>query len=165
MGIANWITMGNGLSSFLAILFAPYDYRISIILIYVSFIGDVLDGKVARMLNQTSELGKNLDSFSDLISFGIAPMYILFNIVQRSPLLYVVISFYVMCVLYRLARFNVTANALAGETKTHFEGLPAHYPTLIMVTLLWFVPSIYVLYLSIPFALLMISTVKVKNIL
>lgn len=163
MGIANYITMLNGIASFLAILLVSYDYRISIILIYVSFVGDILDGKVARMLNETSEFGKNLDTLSDLISFGIAPMYILFSIVQTNIFVYIILSFYMMCVLYRLARFNVGANATATKTKTHFEGLPAHYPTIIMITLLWFISPIYIIYLSVPFALLMVSKIKIPN--
>lgn len=90
-----------------------------------SYIMDILDGRVARMIKAETEMGIELDSFSDLISFGIAPAYMIyeFALKEYGIVSYPVILLYVICGALRLARFNI--KSLSGESsKTHFQGLP-----------------------------------------
>ncbi|MCX7641226.1 MAG: CDP-diacylglycerol--serine O-phosphatidyltransferase, partial [Elusimicrobiales bacterium] len=90
-----------------------------------SYIMDILDGRIARMINAETEIGIELDSFSDLISFGIAPAYMIyeFALKEYGPFAYPVVLIYVICGALRLARFNL--KSLYGDvSKTHFQGLP-----------------------------------------
>ncbi len=94
------------------------------ILIMVGGMLDSMDGLLARKLNATSEIGKQLDSFADLITFGIAPIMIYLSMhhiavkhVLHLPEI-IISAYYVLCAIYRLARYNVS------EYKEYFEGLP-----------------------------------------
>ncbi len=95
-------------------------------LVAAAFVFDVLDGKVARWRHSASALGRELDSLADVISFGVAPTAIAFAIGIDSALDQVVLIFFALCGLSRLARFNVTAEALSGPTGRvkYFEGTP-----------------------------------------
>jgi len=88
---------------------------------------DFMDGKVARWRKKSSLMGQELDSLADLISFGVSPAAAAFAIGVRSPLDHLVLTFFVLCGLIRLARFNVTVQALpkdeSGKSK-YFEGTP-----------------------------------------
>jgi len=90
-----------------------------------SYIMDILDGRVARMIGAETEIGVELDSFSDLISFGIAPAYMIYEFALRGYGIgaYPVVIIYIMCGALRLARFNL--KSLQGESsKNFFQGLP-----------------------------------------
>jgi CDP-diacylglycerol---serine O-phosphatidyltransferase len=92
--------------------------------ILAGIIMDMLDGRVARWVNATSEFGVELDSLSDLITFGVAPAILIYEMVL-SPLGrpgIMIAIFFVMAAALRLARFNVKAHT--GETTNHFTGLP-----------------------------------------
>jgi len=95
---------------------------------------DFMDGKVARWRKKASLMGQELDSLADLISFGVAPACAAFALGLRTPVDHVLLSFFVLCGLTRLARFNVTVSALpkdaTGKSK-YFEGTPI--PTSILV--------------------------------
>jgi len=95
-------------------------------LVLVALIFDVLDGRIARWRHHASPMGRELDSLADVISFGVAPAGIAFAAGLRSPLDQVILMYFVGCGLSRLARYNVTAEALATETGKvrHFEGTP-----------------------------------------
>ncbi|MCJ1475143.1 CDP-diacylglycerol-serine O-phosphatidyltransferase [Lambiella insularis] len=88
---------------------------------------DFMDGKVARWRHKSSLMGQELDSLADLVSFGVAPASLAFALGLRTPLDTVVLSFFVLCGLTRLARFNVTVSTLpkdaTGKSK-YFEGTP-----------------------------------------
>lgn len=93
------------------------------VLVLVSAFLDFLDGKFARILKQVSKLGKELDSFADIISFGVAPMMIMLSFVDtdhpiRFVVVYVFASLYMVCATIRLARFNIS------DHKNYFLGLP-----------------------------------------
>jgi CDP-diacylglycerol--serine O-phosphatidyltransferase len=85
---------------------------------------DILDGRIARMTKTTSDFGLQLDSFSDLVSFGVAPaimMYLLvLNTMGRAGV--AIAALFVICSALRLARFNVLSQS--GEVHRHFVGLP-----------------------------------------
>ena len=96
---------------------------------------DVLDGRVARWRQTPSTLGRELDSLADVISFGVAPAALGFAAGLRGGWDWIVLIYFVCCGVSRLARFNVTAEALAaadtGKVK-YFEGTPI--PTSVVLT-------------------------------
>jgi len=85
---------------------------------------DILDGRIARMTNTTSDFGMELDSFSDLVSFGMAPGIMMYMLVLNTmgKIGIAIAILYVLCCALRLARFNVLAQS--GEVQKHFVGLP-----------------------------------------
>jgi len=95
---------------------------------------DVLDGRIARWRQQHSALGRELDSLADVISFGVAPATLGFAGGLRGALDWVVLLYFVCCGVSRLARYNVTAEALSeGTAKVrYFEGTPI--PTSVLLT-------------------------------
>ncbi|MDR2597042.1 MAG: CDP-diacylglycerol--serine O-phosphatidyltransferase, partial [Treponema sp.] len=82
------------------------------------------DGRIARMTNTTSDFGMELDSLSDLVSFGIAPSIMVYMLVLKTmgKIGLAIAILYVLCCALRLARFNVLAQS--GELQKHFVGLP-----------------------------------------
>ena len=114
-----------GLSS---IKFALDDrYGIAIIAIVIAALIDGLDGRIARLIKGTSKVGKELDSLTDVISFGVAPAFIMYfwslnNLGKFGWLLCLV---YVICVALRLARFNVNSNEESSRRDNFFEGVPS----------------------------------------
>jgi CDP-diacylglycerol--serine O-phosphatidyltransferase len=93
---------------------------------FVVFAGilDVLDGRVARLSRTGSRFGAELDSLVDVVSFGVAPAYIMYqgHFAEAGGAAWIFCYFYIMGAAIRLARFNVTQ---AGAAKTHFIGLPS----------------------------------------
>ncbi|GIW98259.1 MAG: hypothetical protein KatS3mg111_1592 [Pirellulaceae bacterium] len=94
-------------------------------LVFGGMFFDMLDGQAARWLRQTSEFGAELDSLCDVITFGVAPVFILllFGDIFPARVIFGIGVIYVACVLLRLARFNV--NASAGDRHESFDGLPS----------------------------------------
>jgi len=88
---------------------------------------DFMDGKVARWRKKSSLMGQELDSLADLVSFGLSPAAAAFAIGLRTPADHLFLTFFVLCGLTRLARFNITvANVpkdATGKSK-YFEGTP-----------------------------------------
>ena len=95
-------------------------------LIPLALLFDVLDGRIARWRHQASPLGRELDSLADVISFGVAPAAIAFAAGLDTMLDALGLTFFALCGLSRLARYNVTAEALSAETGkvAYFEGTP-----------------------------------------
>ena len=95
-------------------------------LIPLALLFDVLDGRIARWRHQASPLGRELDSLADVISFGVAPAAIGFAAGLDTMLDALGLTFFALCGLSRLARYNVTAEALSAETGkvAYFEGTP-----------------------------------------
>lgn len=133
--LADFITMMNGFSGFYSIVSclrftltnkAHYVQRAHFF-IFLGMCFDFLDGKVARLRNRSSLMGQELDSLADLVSFGVAPATVAFAIGFQTTVDVLVLSFFVLCGLARLARFNVTVAQLPKDTKgksKYFEGLP-----------------------------------------
>jgi CDP-diacylglycerol--serine O-phosphatidyltransferase len=105
-----------------------------------AFIFDVLDGKVARSRQQHSALGRELDSLADVISFGVAPAALGFAAGMQGGWDAVIFLYFVCCGVSRLARYNVTAESLAGESGKvrYFEGTPIPTSVAIVAILAWF---------------------------
>jgi CDP-diacylglycerol--serine O-phosphatidyltransferase len=87
---------------------------------------DTLDGRVARWRQQSSALGRELDSLADVVSFGAAPAALAYAVGMRTPLDQLCLVYFVACGISRLARYNVTAERLSAATGkvTYFEGTP-----------------------------------------
>jgi CDP-diacylglycerol--serine O-phosphatidyltransferase len=108
------------------------------ILLPIALVCDVLDGYVARLNpRRQSVLGADLDSLADVISFGVAPAVIGFTLGMQSGWDIVILTYFVVCGVSRLARFNVTAATLAdaatGKVK-YFEGTPI--PTSVVLVII-----------------------------
>jgi CDP-diacylglycerol--serine O-phosphatidyltransferase len=108
------------------------------ILLPTALVCDVLDGYVARLdKRRQSALGADLDSLADVISFGVAPAVLGFTLGMQSGWDVLILTYFVVCGVSRLARFNVTASALADETTgkvKYFEGTPI--PTSIVLVII-----------------------------
>jgi CDP-diacylglycerol--serine O-phosphatidyltransferase len=107
------------------------------LLLPLALVLDFLDGYVARLdRTRQSRLGADLDSLSDVISFGVAPAVLGFTLGMRGGWDMLILTYFVVCGVSRLARFNVTAEALAdtstGKVK-YFEGTPI--PTSVLIVL------------------------------
>lgn len=104
-----------------------YEYAVIVVLIAAVF--DSMDGRIARYLNSTSLLGAELDSFSDLVTFGVAPAMVLYYkaLHQYDRIGWMIVLFYVCCMALRLARFNVVnqADDLPDWHSQFFTGTPA----------------------------------------
>jgi CDP-diacylglycerol--serine O-phosphatidyltransferase len=96
------------------------------IMIIIAMLMDGLDGRVARALNVQSEFGKELDSLSDIISFGVAPAFVMYvmafqgNTEVNVALSWIVTVIFPICGALRLARFNVSPD----DTPGYFIGMP-----------------------------------------
>ena len=104
------------------------NYTMSVIAIGFAAILDSLDGRVARLIKGTSKVGKELDSLTDVISFGVAPSFVMYfwalNEIGKFGWMFVLI--YVVCCALRLARFNLTTINESESWKINFfEGVPS----------------------------------------
>ncbi|EHK23264.1 uncharacterized protein TRIVIDRAFT_36484 [Trichoderma virens Gv29-8] len=137
MHLADLITLMNGFCGVMSIFSSLHsclddanrDTHLRWALAFLPFglFFDFLDGKVARWRKKSSLMGQELDSLADLISFGVAPAMVAFSIGLRTTADTVALTFFVLCGLTRLARFNVTVAVLpkdaSGKSK-YFEGTP-----------------------------------------
>ena len=102
-------------------------YELAIIAIIFAAVIDGLDGRIARLIKGTSKVGKELDSLTDAISFGVAPAFIMYfwSLNSLGKFGWLLCLIYVVCVALRLARFNVTSNADPSWRDNFFEGVPS----------------------------------------
>tara|TARA_B100000029_G_scaffold499459_1_gene569910 strand:- start:124 stop:939 length:816 start_codon:yes stop_codon:yes gene_type:complete len=102
-------------------------FEFSIIAIIVAAIIDGLDGRIARLIKGTSKVGKELDSLTDVISFGVAPAFIMYfwSLNEIGRVGWLICLVYVMCVALRLARFNVSSEGEPSWRDNFFEGIPS----------------------------------------
>jgi CDP-diacylglycerol--serine O-phosphatidyltransferase len=141
---ADVITLANGACGTGAILLSAnyiahqrsLDIWFCFFLLPLALILDYLDGYVARRSNRHSPLGADLDSLADIVSFGVAPAALGFALGMRGGWDALILIYFVTCGISRLARFNVTAAALADATGKvkYYEGTPI--PTSIGIVLL-----------------------------
>ena len=98
-------------------------FELSIIAVIVAGIIDGLDGRIARLIKGTSKVGKELDSLTDVISFGVAPAFIMYfwSMSQIGRLGWLISLIYVICVALRLARFNITSGGDPSWKDNFFE--------------------------------------------
>jgi CDP-diacylglycerol---serine O-phosphatidyltransferase len=132
--LADLFTIANGICGvsgiFQAMTFLgtrdPRHLYLGALLVPLALIFDVLDGRIARWRHAASPLGRELDSLADVISFGVAPATIAYAAGLDTWVDRMILLFFSMCGLSRLARFNVTAESLANEEGKvkYFEGTP-----------------------------------------
>jgi CDP-diacylglycerol--serine O-phosphatidyltransferase len=143
--LADWFTLGNAAAG-VGALFSVMTYLqsgdvdhvlLACALIPVAFVFDVLDGRIARWRQQSSPLGRELDSLADVISFGVAPAAIAYGCGMQGLIDRVILVIFVACGVSRLARYNVTAEKLSdgtGKVK-YFEGTPIPTSLLLVIVL------------------------------
>ena len=111
-------------------------FELAIIAIIFAALIDGLDGRIARLIKGTSKVGKELDSLTDMISFGVAPAFIMYfwklNTLGRFGWLLCLV--YVICVALRLARFNINSNQEPSWRDNFFEGVPSPAGGILVLT-------------------------------
>jgi len=150
------VTLMNGVCGFASILLASQGpdmvwrplllpktnisyFALAGYMIFLGMIADVLDGHLARISNSTSSFGAQLDSLCDVITFGVAPAFLMLKLVQAhlhyfqfvnnqpaalsGRVVFLIAILYVMCAIIRLARFNVETSA--EDSHLSFAGLPS----------------------------------------
>jgi CDP-diacylglycerol--serine O-phosphatidyltransferase len=143
--LADWFTLANAVCGTAAIFSVmtyletgePRHVYFACGLVFAALIFDVLDGRIARWRHTTSTMGRELDSLSDVISFGVAPAMVGYGVGMQGGYDRAVLAYFVACGVSRLARYNVTADALSqgsGKVK-YFEGTPIPTSSLIVALL------------------------------
>ena len=111
-------------------------FELAIIAIMFAALIDGLDGRIARLIKGTSKVGKELDSLTDMISFGVAPAFIMYfwklNTLGRFGWLLCLV--FVICVALRLARFNINSNQEPSWRDNFFEGVPSPAGGILVLT-------------------------------
>lgn len=139
--LADFFTLANGGCGTAAIFLAMDHVRearvdkvyVAGLLVVSALVFDLLDGRIARWRHDASPLGRELDSLADVISFGVAPACLAYAVGMTGVWDTLVLLYFVGCGLSRLARYNITADALAAARGkvTYFEGTPI--PTSILL--------------------------------
>ncbi len=169
--IFTFINLGCGILSILSA--SDEKYLLASIFIIIAALVDRYDGRIARFLQVSSDLGKELDSLADLVSFGVAPsilVYLLFNLKDFGPfsiLGIAVLLTFPICGAYRLARYNAT------EFDGTFSGVPitiagSFIGLFVMLvcnpTVLIHIPIYVPIILMLLGSYLMVSTLKLKKL-
>ena len=175
--LPNILTLGGVCLGISSIKFSiDGNFSLSVTLILLAAIFDALDGRIARLIKGTSEFGKELDSLTDFVSFGIAPVFILYfwELNSYGKLGWAIALIYSVCCVLRLARFNLTKHDDNHSWKNNFfEGIPSPAGGLIIL-----IPLIYELsnfdfdfnlrfitpYLTIFIALMLVSKVPTPSL-
>lgn len=162
---ANFITLLNIMFGSTAILYTINEnYKLAALLILAAVVMDGLDGRVARRLQTSSDLGKELDSLCDIVSFGVAPAVLLYSQVLASNYGFMGLAaflLFIICGAYRLARFNVL------NISEYFLGLPITIAggLLALLSLLaTYLPPFIILFLVLALSLFMISSIRLRKI-
>jgi CDP-diacylglycerol--serine O-phosphatidyltransferase len=190
------ITILNGMFGFTAIVFASKGaeggvshfswFAVASYMVLLAMFADMLDGRLARMSQSTSSFGGQLDSLCDLVSFGIAPAFLMLKLAESEMALASVLSggflqrfiwlaafVYISCAAIRLARFNVE-NDENEVAHMSFAGLPSPAAAGVIVSLVIFhqeqTPTLSFLVYTLPFAalgtaILMVSRIRYPHLL
>jgi CDP-diacylglycerol---serine O-phosphatidyltransferase len=190
------ITLLNGVFGFTAIIFASRGaeqgiagfsyFAMAGYMVLLAMFADMLDGRLARMSQSTSSFGGQLDSLCDLISFGVAPAFLMLKAVEgrlelTTPLagglfhrfIWLAALAYISCATIRLARFNV-GNEENEASHMSFAGLPTPAAAGVIVSLIIFhqevMPTLDLIIYALPFlslatAFLMVSRIRYPHVL
>ena len=113
------------------------NFNMAVIFITLAAILDALDGRIARLIKGTSDFGKELDSLTDFVSFGIAPAFIIYfwELNKYGKLGWAITLIYSVCCVLRLARFNLTKfNSEDSWKQNYFEGVPSPIGALLILS-------------------------------
>ncbi|NEU31605.1 CDP-diacylglycerol--serine O-phosphatidyltransferase [bacterium LRH843] len=161
--IANAITIVNlGFGAFATMFVIQEELQLGLLFIMFAALFDRLDGAAARRFNSTSEFGKQLDSLSDIVSFGIAPALLMYHASLSDYGLagMFLTIFFISCGAIRLARFNIS------ESNGYFVGLPitaAGCIHTLQLFLLPFTPNVVFLVTTFCLSILMISSFTIRK--
>lgn len=165
--LPNIFTSLNLFCGYMSVIFTSREeYLVAGWLIILALICDILDGRIARLTSVTSRFGAELDSLSDLVSFGVAPAFLIFHRYLADYLIVGLIttSVFVLCGALRLARFNVTP----PSDRDVFTGLPIPAGAGILCTLtifeMQFFPFFKIPDVAIPFVLLLTGFLMVSTV-
>ena len=171
--IPSLFTILNAFCGFLSVInSANHEYETAAVFIIIATLFDAVDGLAARLTKSSSEFGVELDSLSDVISFGLAPSFLIYGIYlnELGDIGVVVSSLIMVFAAIRLARFNVQ---LVGFDKDKFNGLPAPMAAMTIVTYILFYhdkifslssSKNFLLILSIILPILMVSRIKYESL-
>jgi CDP-diacylglycerol--serine O-phosphatidyltransferase len=145
--LADWFTLANAVCG-MGALFSMMTYLqttdvrhvyFACGLVVAAMVFDVLDGRIARWRQSTSSMGRELDSLADVISFGVAPAVIAYGCGMQGLYDRIILAYFVACGVSRLARYNITADALSdgGNKVKYFEGTPIPTSLLLVLVMLW----------------------------
>jgi len=137
--LPNAITLGALFSGFYAIVMAINGrFEVACIAVFVAAVLDSLDGRVARMTNSQSAFGEQMDSLSDMVSFGAAPALIVYiwALKDLGKAGFIPAFVYISGAALRLARFNVNIGVV---DKRFFQGLPSPAAAALVIGLIWVV--------------------------
>ncbi|MFC0187053.1 CDP-diacylglycerol--serine O-phosphatidyltransferase [Fictibacillus aquaticus] len=164
--IPNMLTFGNLFCGFLSIKYIINgDIKNATILIFIAIMLDAIDGRAARILGVSNNLGKELDSLADIVSFGVAPAYLAaFTYFHQFGLYGIIMAgLFPLFGAYRLARFNMTDQE---ENLKHFTGIPITLAGALVTFLVLFYKSLPLpIFIMMFYALcyLMVSTIKIPS--
>jgi len=162
------VTSANIAAGFMAMVAAADGrFELSVYLLVVAILCDVLDGTIARLLGATSEFGQEMDSFSDAISFGVAPAFLIYLAVLR-PLGFwglAVSLIYLLAGVTRLTRFVLTSDAHSKELRTTGAPIPVAASYLMAAVLMRDHMSVEAIALvALVMALLMVSRIRLPSL-
>lgn len=137
--IPNAVTAANIMAGFAAMLLAAKGrFDESVYLLVVALYLDTFDGRLARMLKATSDFGKQLDSFSDTVSFGVAPVFLVYQAIlsERGAIGLGATMLYLLAGVFRLARYNLLADSHSKGRRTLGVPIPIAASYLMAVALM-----------------------------
>jgi CDP-diacylglycerol---serine O-phosphatidyltransferase len=164
--IPNMFTLGNLYCGFLSIGFAATgQFNNAAILILIGMMLDSMDGRLARMLKADSQLGKELDSLADIVTFGVAPSFLVYYTYFYQFGLWglMVAGLFPLFGAYRLARFNISTDK---SSLNYFIGVPITAAGGIMAILTLFgdlIPNIVTTVVFTALSFLMVSRVRIPS--
>lgn len=141
-------------------------YEVAVVAIFIGMIADGLDGRIARLTNTQSEFGAQYDSLSDMVTFGVAPSLLIYNLTlsQLGKIGWLVAFVYTAAVALRLARFNTKLEVM---DKRYFQGLPCPTAAAVMASFAWlcYQNDWYTMFVSVITAILslIVSILMVSN--
>jgi CDP-diacylglycerol--serine O-phosphatidyltransferase len=164
----NGVTVANIACGFIAIVVAADGrFETAVYLLVVAIVLDTLDGSIARWLHATSEFGQEMDSFSDALSFGAAPAFLVYQAELRhlGPEGLILALIYLVCAVLRLSRFNLTTDAHLKDRSTVGVPVPVAASYLMVAVLMRDqVSGEVVAAVTLIMALLMVSSVALPNL-
>ncbi|PLR82804.1 CDP-diacylglycerol--serine O-phosphatidyltransferase [Bacillus canaveralius] len=164
--IPNLFTLSNLFCGFLSVLLTAHgDTRNASILILIGMMLDSMDGRIARMLKAESEIGKELDSLADIVTFGVAPAILVYYVSfsQYGLIGMIIAGLFPLFGAFRLARFNVNARS----SIYYFTGVPITAAggllTLVAILHRW-IPDILISVSFMALCFLMVSKYKIPSL-
>jgi len=146
-------------------------FEISIFAIIIAAVIDGLDGRIARLIKGASKVGKELDSLTDVISFGVAPAFIMYfwKLNELGRVGWLICLIYIICVALRLARFNVSSEAEPSWRDNFFEGIPSPAGgVLVLIPLIFSLSELNIFDINyniiVPISFIMISVLLISKL-